>query len=330
VTRLPARLLVDLPNWLGDVVHSAPALLALTAANRGGGTTVLLPPAYAGLVAGLGVSALERPRRAAFGWARRELAGKFDVAVTTRHSTRAKLLIAGSSARLALASAGRGAGLLGLSAFHVDRSKHQRHDFDGALRALTLPAVADGPVRLALDGVAPLGPRIRRALVGSSRPLVAILPATRALSPKRYPAGAYAAVGRELRERGIATLVVVGPGEQALGRNVAAVAGAALAPEGWELAETAALLAACDAAIGNDSGLTHLAAVVGCPSVALFGPTNPNRTAPVGWARVLQADRDGTWPAPATVVDAAMELLASTAAAARGERGLSGGACTIQ
>ena len=51
----------------------------------------------------------------------------------------------------------------------------------------------------------------------------------------------------------------------------------------------AAVLAACGAAVGNDSGLTHLASVVGCPTVALFGPTDPARTAPVGRAVVLRA-----------------------------------------
>lgn len=49
------------------------------------------------------------------------------------------------------------------------------------------------------------------------------------------------------------------------------------------------MLAACDAAVGNDSGLTHLAAAVGCPTVALFGPTDPARTTPVGAAVVLRA-----------------------------------------
>jgi ADP-heptose:LPS heptosyltransferase len=41
--------------------------------------------------------------------------------------------------------------------------------------------------------------------------------------------------------------------------------------------------------VGNDSGLAHLAAVVGCPTAALFGPTDPARTAPVGSTVVLRA-----------------------------------------
>jgi ADP-heptose:LPS heptosyltransferase len=310
VTRLPARLLIDLPNWLGDIVHAVPALLSLVAANQRGETTVLLPPAYTGLLTGLGVTTVARPPRAALGWARDELAGRFDVAVTARHSTRAKLLLAGSRARLVLASAGRGAALLRLGTFSVDRARHQRHDLDGALLALGVPAVADGPMCLPLDGMTVMGPRIRQALVGHRQPLVALLPATRFLTAKRYPAEAYGATGRTLQERGIATLVVVGPGEEELGRRVAGAAGSALVPGTWPLTDVAALLAACDAAVGNDSGLAHLAAAVGCPTLALFGPTDPARTAPIGRGRFLCAAAPGGWPTPAVVAEVVADLLA--------------------
>lgn len=46
--------------------------------------------------------------------------------------------------------------------------------------------------------------------------------------------------------------------------------------------------------IGNDSGLTHLAAYSGCPTVALFGPTDPRMWGPIGrrvrivWKRRLE------------------------------------------
>lgn len=34
--------------------------------------------------------------------------------------------------------------------------------------------------------------------------------------------------------------------------------------------------------IGNDSGITHLAAYIGCPTIALFGPTDPRTWGPIG------------------------------------------------
>lgn len=51
----------------------------------------------------------------------------------------------------------------------------------------------------------------------------------------------------------------------------------------------AAVLAQASLFVGNDSGVTHLAASVGTPTVALFGPTDPTRWAPIGpFAQVLQ------------------------------------------
>jgi heptosyltransferase-2 len=42
-----------------------------------------------------------------------------------------------------------------------------------------------------------------------------------------------------------------------------------------------ALLARCGVFIGNDSGAMHVAAAVGLPVVAVFGPTDPGGTAPL-------------------------------------------------
>lgn len=46
--------------------------------------------------------------------------------------------------------------------------------------------------------------------------------------------------------------------------------------------ELATVLAGADAYLGNDSGVTHLAAALGVPTVALFGPTEPRRWGPKG------------------------------------------------
>jgi heptosyltransferase-2 len=48
------------------------------------------------------------------------------------------------------------------------------------------------------------------------------------------------------------------------------------------LPHVAALLARAELFIGHDSGISHLAAAVGAPSVVLFGPTDPDIWAPPG------------------------------------------------
>ena len=286
---LPARLLVDSPNWLGDFVHTLPALAALRSANRSGETTLLLPAAHAPLARLLGVKAIVRPVGAGFEFGRRCLSGKFDVVLTARHSSRAKLLLAATGAEIRLASRGRGATALRLTTFPVLRGLHQRHDLDGALALLGLRAVPTDPYHLQLPDRLKHQGLCQRALLGDLPGMVALLPATRGLENKRYPMRHFVAVARGLAEEGITPVVVVGPGEEGLATRLATETRAQVAPTAWPLHEVAALLAACDAAVGNDSGLTHLAAVVGCPTVALFGPTDPARTAPIGSAVVVRS-----------------------------------------
>ena len=278
-----------MPNWLGDFVHTLPALTRLAAGNARGRTAVLLPEAHARLARLIGVDTIARPGNAGYFWARRHLAGAYEVGVSARHATRAKLLLRGAHTPLTLASRGRGAALLGLATFRIDRGRHQRHDLDGALKRLRLQAVddstwrlrmPDGPVAVAREALAPAGP-------GS---VVALLPGSSAMPAKRYPVEGFAAVARLLSECRVTCVVVTGPGQEHLAAAIAA-AGAAIALPVEPLDSVAAMFTGCAAVIGNDSGLTHLAAVVGCPTIALFGPTDPHRTGPVGGAVVMRAPR---------------------------------------
>jgi ADP-heptose:LPS heptosyltransferase len=67
---------------------------------------------------------------------------------------------------------------------------------------------------------------------------------------------------------------------------------------GLDLAVLAALLSRAGAFIGNDSGVSHLAAATGAPTVALFGATDPARWAPRGRRVVilhLRANPHSVW-----------------------------------
>ncbi len=52
------------------------------------------------------------------------------------------------------------------------------------------------------------------------------------------------------------------------------------------LGELPAVLAACHACISVDTGPAHIAAAVGCPLLAIFGPTDPGRFLPRGAGRI--------------------------------------------
>lgn len=308
---LPARVLLDMPNWLGDFVHTLPALTRLAAGNARGHTTVLLPEAHARLARLVGVGTISRPASAGYFWARRRLAGAYGVAVGARHATRAKLLLRGAGARLALASRGRGAALLGLTTFPVDRSRHQRHDLDGALGKLRLQVVDDSTWRLPMPDGPVAAARERLARAAGSTSAVALLPGSSAMPAKRYPLEGFTAVAKLLAECHVTCVVATGPGQEHLAAAIAASGGAIALPV-EPLDAVAAMFANCAAVIGNDSGLTHLAAVVGCPTIALFGPTDPHRTGPVGGAIVMHAPH-GSLPEiqPSQVTATVLALLAA-------------------
>jgi heptosyltransferase III len=73
------------------------------------------------------------------------------------------------------------------------------------------------------------------------------------------------------------------------------------------LLELARVLAAAKLYIGNDSGITHLAAAVGCPTIVLFGPTNPIVWAPRG--DHVTVVRGNPWPRVSTVLSAVDQKL---------------------
>jgi len=95
---------------------------------------------------------------------------------------------------------------------------------------------------------------------------------------KEWPADRFVGVGRQvLRPANRRLLVVGGPRELPRSNQIAEALGAQAVSTSGEtsLLQTAALLQQCRLTITNDSGLLHVAESVGCPVVALFGPTSP-------------------------------------------------------
>ena len=126
-----------------------------------------------------------------------------------------------------------------------------------------------------------------RGLAG--RPAVALAPG--AVGPaKRWPAAAYAGLARRLLAEGLAVWVVGGPAEKPLAQTI--VAGTeARDLTGTDLREAILALGAAAAAVSNDSGLVHVAAALGTPTIGIFGPTSPWHWAPLNpLAATIQAN----------------------------------------
>jgi ADP-heptose:LPS heptosyltransferase len=66
--------------------------------------------------------------------------------------------------------------------------------------------------------------------------------------------------------------------------------------------------------VGNDSGVSHLAAALGVPTIAVFGPTDPTVWAPLGpKVAVVAPQDDAPWPAVDNVFVAVCRLLGDEA-----------------
>jgi len=114
------------------------------------------------------------------------------------------------------------------------------------------------------------------------RRLVGIHPGAGKLA-NRWPVRRFAAVGLALAEDPLnQVFVMVGPRETTLGHAMRDFLGdRAVHLSGLSLREAAALIGQFDAFLCNDTGVMHMAAALGTPSVALFGPTDPNLWAPL-------------------------------------------------
>ena len=121
--------------------------------------------------------------------------------------------------------------------------------------------------------------RNTRGLDGDTRPVVALAPG--AVGPsKRWPSANYAALARRLLAAGFAVWVLGGPDEKALATEIVGDT-AARDLTGHDLRDAILALAAAAAAVSNDSGLLHVAAALGTPSIGIFGPTSPWHWAPL-------------------------------------------------
>jgi len=157
-----------------------------------------------------------------------------------------------------------------------------------------LPRFIDKNAALALPEGAPLPPqwpvpqlrvpadeigRWRQANGLGTAPAVALAPGSVGAS-KRWTY--YGEAARLLAERGLEVWVIGGPGEKALAQEIVAAGGPRVRDlTGTDLRNGILAMAAAGVAISNDSGLMHIAAAIGTPTMGIFGPTSPYLWAPL-------------------------------------------------
>jgi ADP-heptose:LPS heptosyltransferase len=283
---------------LGDVVLVTPALRALRRGHPERPLEVVTEARYAPLLAGLPeVSRVWSADRSAAATARlawRLRDRRFAWAVDFFGNPRSALLARASGARRRAGYEVRGRA----GAYHVrvprtlEPAPGRREPAGATHLRLAVAAGGvpdgDGPrVSVTAEARAAAGPLLARA--GLAEPGRAIgLVAAGTWATKTWPAGHAARLARELMAAGRPVLLLGGPGEEALAATMTRLApGAGLLPP-CDVGTLAAVIERLGAVVGTDSGPRHLAAALGRPTFAWFGPTHPDTWNPAG-------ERHGFW-----------------------------------
>ena len=302
------RILLIKPSALGDVVHTLPVVATLKRRYPEIPLDWLVEEESAPLVAGHPAVAsivvsgrrrwlrqLRRPAEAAS--ALGEMRGlvtelrrrRYDAVLDLQGLLKSAVYVvaAGAPVRVGLADAREGAGWV--LTHRVPVPPQPVHAVE---RYLAL-AAAVGARETVRDFTIPLGPdeleAAQRLLADLPRPCVALHPAAR-WETKLWEVERWRAVAASLAGEGAGVVVT---GSLADAPAAAAVCeGLRPAPRSLagrlSLKGLAAVLRSVDLMITVDSGPMHIAAAVGTPVVALFGPTDPARTGPLGPGRVLR------------------------------------------
>jgi len=298
------KILVRATNWVGDAVMSIPALQVIRGRWPKAEIAILARPWVAELYRDQGfadrilVFDHTGRHRGVFGLER--LAGelrreRFGTAVLLQNAFEAAWIArrAGIHERIGYARDAR-AWLLTRAVPVPQRGEIPAHESYYYLELLRragwlayLPEVDEVKLKVSVAAAESAESALRKAGIRSRThtvPRIALAPGAAYGSAKCWPAERYASLAGRLIADFDADVIIFGAASE---RDVAQrIAGAMrhgvvnLAGE-TRIGELPALLAACDLFIGNDSGAMHVAAAVGLPVVAVFGPTDPGGTSPL-------------------------------------------------
>jgi heptosyltransferase-2 len=301
----PRRVVVRGPNWLGDLVMAAPAIGAVHQAWPSARVDVAVPAGLAPIVSLLCPRASALPLEggrtgvgAVLAHAEQVRAGRYDVALLLTNSFGSALAMqrAGVPERWGYRRDARGWLLTRAIAPRTATriSTHHADYYAALVAALGLPRPA-----LEVRATVPDAAReqavalLRDAGWDGTAPLLACAPGAAYGAAKQWPPAYVAQVVSAWAGDG-GTIVIVGAGAD---RRASSAVRARLATPVAErvldltgrtsLLALAGVLATATRVLANDSGAMHVAAALGTPTVAVFGPTREFATAPLGPHRIL-------------------------------------------
>ena len=303
---MPQRVVVRPPNWLGDAVLALPALSAVRRHFADAHLTIAAIPSVAALFREttgarpnqiVELPAAKAPARAAL------RGGAFDLVVLFPNSFRSAWEVrrAGIRERWGYPTSGRGWLLTRRSRRARPRSsRHQSDYYRDLVRGLGIDC-DDAPPEIQASAMS-----IERAAtllgergVAASTPVVAFAAGAAYGQAKQWPPDRVAAViARLVRQRDVTAVLVGASHDRDSARAIESWL-RAHAPDAvartidlvgrTTLGALVGVAARAQVFVSNDSGAMHVAAALGRPVVAIFGPTDERATRPIGTHTVLTA-----------------------------------------
>ena len=290
------RILLAQTSFLGDVVLATSLARAVEEARpedelfwlvRPDAAALLRPGAGAERVLVFDKRGSDRGWRGLFAAAKRLRGLHFDVAIAAQRSLRTALLLALAGIPRRIGFAGAPGALL----YHERVPRRGAHARDRLLAlAAPLGAAAENPPApaLAIDPAAARSfeAELRAAGVAPGERLLLVAPGS-AWATKRWPAARFAEAAQSLLGAQVDRVVVIGgAGDRGLAAEIAARLASGRVVDLTGRTDTAGMVAALSQAtlvLANDSAPAHVAAALGVPVVAVFGPTVPEQGfAPLG------------------------------------------------
>jgi len=301
----PAKLLVRVPNWVGDAVMAVPALRELRRIFNEARIALVAKPGVAELFVGEGLAddlltandarGFFHKIRQFFSDAQRLRHGRFDMAVLLPNSFASALAARAGGVKqiVGYATDARRPLLTQTVAFEANfKQLHQVRYYLNIAAQLEQRRTGqsrvrfDAPPRLSVSEEAKQQARrlLERAGIDTAKRLVALNPGATNSRAKRWLPERFSATADQLSERDdFVTLIVGTPGDREVANRVAEQMRTKVVDLTGRttLAELKAVLACAALVISNDTGTAHVAAALGVPTVTIFGPTEHFATRPL-------------------------------------------------
>jgi len=291
------RILVVLPNWFGETLFATPFLRALrrqrpaawiATLGRPLCREVLLHNAHVNAQLDYDEQGTHRGVIGKWRLVRSLRAHRADTAFILRRSLSRSLLLAlaGIPARVGFANAKSG----WLLTHRVPAPRGPRHKaatYLPLLEAVGLSGAGESPLvydyTVSEEERDAARAQLDRLGVSDGRPMVILHPGAN-WAHKRWAPERFAALGDRVAAAGNRVVITGGPDDRAMAESIRRTMAhpAAVLAGATSLRQLAACLAQAQLVISNDTGVLHIAAALGRPLVALYGPTSPALTGPLG------------------------------------------------